>query len=391
MEGFNINEGKGGFNVGYFSTDSVHATSASWTRQSRFAGPLKPVIKNVFEAPILVKQNHFVINNRSDLLFGGEGAFYSVNIEGKINWQYNDSRHPIDRFFFTSPVILKNGYILFGTSGSWDSKGHKVMAFDNDGHMMWEYRCDHAVSSSCVTDHEGNIYFTTYDSKLFSVDMNGNLRWIFQYESEFSITPEISNDFKIYISSNDEHLMILDRFGNLLKTMKIGTCGPNSYPLFDDLGNLYLKSNMIDDIQLISLSSEGTIKWFFSPEKGDIITSPAMNNAGYLFVGASFFQLVCVDSAGMEVWNTSVEGFMSQPPIVDSNNNIYTVSFKETKAKRYSYLQSFNNEGKENWRIKLEGYLTLPVLSSDGEIVLLLNNTSGLTGSTKVITVTQKK
>ncbi|QQZ60788.1 PQQ-binding-like beta-propeller repeat protein [Paenibacillus sonchi] len=285
------NEERGGFNVGYYSTDSVQATNVSWTRQSRFNGPSKPSVKTVFEAPIAVKQNHFVITNKRDLLFGGDGEFYNINIRGEINWHYKDSRNFMDRFFFTSPIILKNGYVLVGTSGGWDSKGHKVMAFDRDGHLVWDFKCDDAVSSTCVTDSEGNIYFTTYGSKLYSVDLDGNLRWIFRYEAEFSITPVISDEWKIYISSNDEFMMILDRFGDLLKKFKIGTCGPYSFPVFDQRGNLYFKTNMIDDIQLISLNNEGTINWLFSPERGDIITSPALNDAGFLFVGATFFNL----------------------------------------------------------------------------------------------------
>jgi outer membrane protein assembly factor BamB len=388
MKEFNINEGIGGFTVGYYSTDSVQATNASWTRQSRFVGPSKPSVKTVCEVPIAVKENHFVINNKRDLLFGGDGEFYNINIGGKINWHYKDIRNINDRFFFTSPILLKSGYVIFGTSGVWDSKGHKVMALDINGNIEWEFNCEDGVSSTCVTDSEGNIYFTTYGSKLYSIDVEGNLRWIFRYEAEFSLTPVISKDCKIYISSYDEFMMILDLSGNLLEKFEIGTCGPHSFPVLDQRGNLYFKTNMIDDIQLISLDSLGTINWIFSPKRGDIITSPALSEAGFIVVGATFFQLICVDCDGTEIWTAEVEGFMSHPPIVDVNSNIYTVSYKEIRGKGYSYLQSFSQEGKENWKIKMEGILTLPVLISDGEIVLLLNKTSGWMQQTQVITVT---
>lgn len=262
------------------------------------------------------------------------------------------------------------------------------MAFDGCGNIVWDFKCDDGVSSTCVTDNDGNIYFTTHGSKLYSVDLEGNFRWLFQYEAAFSIPPVISKDSKLYISSTDEYMMILDLSGNLLKKFEIGTCGPYSFPIFDHHGNLYLKTNMVDTIQLISLNSEGSINWLFSPERGDIITSPTMNEAGLLFIGATFFQLICLDSEGIGIWTAKVEGFMTQPPILDQKSNTYTVSYKEIRGRGYSYLQSFNKEGKENWKIKFEGELTLPVLSANGELVLLLNNISGWMQKTQIIKIT---
>lgn len=97
---FNTNEGYAGFNAGFYSTDSVQATNLSWTRQSKFIGPSKPSATTLFEVPIAVQQNHFVINNKKDLLIAGDGGIFNINITGEINWHYR-----IQGIFLKNPFL----------------------------------------------------------------------------------------------------------------------------------------------------------------------------------------------------------------------------------------------------------------------------------------------
>jgi len=361
-------------------------TRAEQTRKSEFVCPSKPVAKQVLDVPIESIESYLAVGNNGRIFLSGKNAVFCLNTEAEILWTYKDQRYR-----FLSPVVNhSSNNIIVGTAGDYGSKGHKVFSFNLQGEILWEYVCNEAVTSTPVIDEQGNIYFTI-DKSIIVLQSSGELKWQYDHSAPILTTPIITETNKIMIAASDENMIVLDSTGEIVEKYWVGYCGPNSYPLLDHSKRIIFKSCQKDEIiHLVNYDTEGKLNWAFQPQVGDITTSPSHAKDGSFLAGATYFQLFCVGKNGEEVWRTNVEGFMHCPPLIDGEGNIYTVSFKEVKRKMTSFLQSFSQNGKLKWSLRVEGVATAPVITDDGKMFLKSSLNLGFEGKTMVYQITEK-
>ncbi len=203
--------------------------------------------------------------------FGGwDGTFYALKPGGGTNWTFKTGG-PID----SSPAIGADGTIYFG------SHDQTLYALDARGVKKWGFHTDGAILSSPAIDADGVIYFTSVDGKLYALHPDGAEKWHLWTGGVGDSSPVIDPRGDVYLGVNHEFLAL--KAGGIKKW----DFGFNGYKMCGaavvaadgtiffgcDAGNFY------------AFNPDGTMQ-FSLPLGGAITSSPAMTDAGTLYVGA---------------------------------------------------------------------------------------------------------
>ncbi|MEP0813615.1 MAG: PQQ-binding-like beta-propeller repeat protein [bacterium] len=127
----------------------------------------------------------------------GDGNLYAINPDGTFAWAYTCDGQP------TSVSVGENGMIYVG-----DGAGFLTSLWP-DGTFNWEYATAGWISSIAMTDRNQNVYFGSFDNKLYSVDNTGTLNWAALTANDVQSSPAIGPDGRIYFGSRDNSLYVI--------------------------------------------------------------------------------------------------------------------------------------------------------------------------------------
>lgn len=366
----------GGFEAGRYDLHAVHPTNVNWTRQSRYSGPNKPILQYEYKMGSIVRSS-VVVDADSIVYFGAEnGAIYSFK-EGEGVKPIFAAKHSLG-----TPTIGEGGIIYVGSYETVNSKGHKLYAINKDGTEKWDFKTDYLITSTPVIDNEGTIYVTTEDARLYAINPDGTLKWIVKENIVFSTEPAISNQGDIFIASGDKHLYVLNKDGAEKRSLYIGTRSDQSNVIIDDKGIFYICVDNGKQTELLAIR-ESEILWRYHPKDGEVWTSPVLAQNGHMYLGGNFFRLLSLELNGDTEWETKVKGYYLYPPVVDSSDNIYTLTFDSVKDKAISRITSFKPDSSINWEYECEGVITCPVIMPNNKMVFLAYD--WFKGTTKLI------
>ncbi len=69
--------------------------------------------------------------------------------------------------------------------------------------MKWTFKTNGVITSSPAIDSDGNIYFGSWDKKLYALSPDGTLLWSFTTGGVIRSSPTIGPDRTIYFGSSD--------------------------------------------------------------------------------------------------------------------------------------------------------------------------------------------
>ena len=370
---FSPNQGNGGFEIGAYDLKAIHPTNANWDRKSRFKGPESPLKK----WSVIIEGLHhssMVIGQQGEIFLGGDqGIFYKARPNGEVTHLFQ-----IKNKSLRSPVIGADGTIYIGTTGYYESQGHKLLAINQDGSLKWEYETGDLTNFQPVLDSNGMVYVTADETKLHAIHPDGSLKWVFKKTFEFWSVPIISNIGQIYIGAGDENLYALNYKGEELWSVNIGHGASQYSPVVDANGLVFLHAYSYQEnrAKLLAVNPGGSIKWQFTPETGDIFTSPALNH-NMLYTVASHFRLMAIDIFGKLQWETKIEGSPFEPPIIGRDGTIYVGTADEIKDQSVSWIYAISPNGTKKWVYKnWYGELAHMAIGGEGILYLLLNNSN---------------
>lgn len=365
------NKYHGGFAVGVYEPSAIVPTSVNWTRQSCFNGPEKPTRKWEVKLEGLC-HGTFSIDNTGCIYLGGDnGTLHRIQEDGT----YHAIKIPIAKTLST-PTIGVNGVLYLGTTGSWRSTGHKLIAIHKDGKVEWEVNVENLTTYQPVLDNDGTVYITTHGSMLFAVNLRGEVKWVYKKKYEFWSVPIISENGTIYIGSGENRLYSLTRDGKETGSILVGHGGSQFAPIIDENNNIYLCTNIDNRNKLLAIGPEMQIRWEFLPQQGDVVTNPALSNNGILYMMGNYERLIAIDRKGHLQWECSIDGFTTHnPPIVGFDGTIFTGTFSNVDGKYFSWISAINPDGSKKWVYQFEDeVLSSFVLGDKYTIYALVNN-----------------
>jgi outer membrane protein assembly factor BamB len=191
------------------------------------------------------------------------------------------------------------------------------------GCVKWAFDTNGPVTSSVAVGHDGRIYAACEDGYLYTIDANGTLLWKFDANTPLKSSPSIGPDGTVYVGGENGWLYAIDKNGQLRWTYQTGKCIHSSSAV-DSNGRIFVGSM---DGKLYAIGPDGSELWQFetagygSRTNGSIITSPAIDSNGVVYITGSFDPNLYALNAGdgSVKWRTIATNF--DPNILDLHNS----------------------------------------------------------------------
>jgi len=295
---------------------------------------------------------------RGNLRNTGRNEIATQEPSDNIGWTF-ETDGQID----SSPVIGPNGVIYVG---SYDGN---LYAIGPEGDMRWKYETSSVISSTPAIAEDGSVYFGTGDERFFSLDQNGEKNWVLEEPFEDSIfsSPVITDEGSIIVGSSE--LISINPNGTVEWTYSSQPGGIISSPAVDEEGRIYVGyqvslQGIVLGGQLLALDSDGELLWEYDIiERGaQILSSPAISEEGNIYFGSNDNNLYALDRDGNKLWNFTTEGNIFSSPGIGEDGTIYVGSEDNN-------LYAVHPDGTEKWHFETGGDIpSSPAIGPDGMI-----------------------
>ena len=272
------------------------------------------------------------IGEDGSIYFGSnDNFFYALNPDGSLKWEYFLEGSETAEIQGAS-AIGEDGNIYFG------AKDGKLYSLHPSGTLNWYYQLqaedggngEIAITSSIAIDDEGNLYFGSGSGTFYSMNptiMNdlhsggfdsgvaipdGFVRWthrlldISPEDEGIDASPVIGPNGNIFYGTREGYLVALDSDGVELWSVYVGDVF-YSAPTVDSAGIVYIPSffGNVTDSQtqetepvsgITAIDQSGEILWEYSLVYGYIDSSMAMDENGFLYIGASDGSVISFDT-----------------------------------------------------------------------------------------------
>jgi len=250
-----------------------------------------------------------------------------------------------------------------------------------NGSLLWSYDTNTPLLAAAAAGYHGMVYAAGEDGKLYAIDDGGNLKWTHSTAGFIYSLPVVSPDGKIYVCSQDGVFYALAGDGGELWSFKTGGFGRMkgsilATPVIAKDSTVYIGS--LYDPNLYALNpQDGAVKWNCSfKSRGWPFTSPALASDGTIYQTLVYdSNLYAIEpNGGSVIWSTNL-AVLTDPcsewydpnykakynranclsrPAVGPDGTIY-VSFDDP------YLRAVNPDGTIKWvmRLGMTGGFTL--------------------------------
>ncbi|XP_019630143.1 PREDICTED: uncharacterized protein LOC109474297 [Branchiostoma belcheri] len=306
------------------------------------------------------------VNLEDETIFVGsdDGKMYALDGEtGKVKWTFTTEKD-----LGSSPAFSPDqSVVYFGTED-----GHVNALHAKDGQVVWRYKTGASVTCSPSVGADGTVYIGTLDNQMYAFTPDGSVKWSRDLGGEIWTHPAIGHDgrlvyvgtmsatnfnafaldsqtgipawsFKaagpiwaaptlspdgryVYYSSQDSHIYTLRAdSGSLVRKFDLGEDhdGMDSTPVISRDGTLFV-GTIAGSVMAVDIR-RGKLKW----EKvfgGEIMSSPVLDNEGYLYIGSGEGQLALLklkQKDGSVVWKFPAGEEIWSSPRLDKHGRVY--------------------------------------------------------------------
>ncbi|MGE0792076.1 MAG: PQQ-binding-like beta-propeller repeat protein [Sandaracinaceae bacterium] len=209
-------------------------------------------------------------------------------------------------------VIGEDGTIYVGAH---DQRFH---ALAPDGTERWSAEVHHRAWSAAAILEGGDLVVGSDADALFRFARDdGHPVWRVETEGDADGAVGIGDDGTIYFTGGP-HLYAIDADGHVRWRFRARGAFLLSSPAIDSDGTLYIGS--IDD-HLYAIASDGRMRWDY--ETGaDVSSSPVIGDAGLIYIGSDDQHVHAVDRDGQLAWKTHVDGYVRAPVALGRNGDV---------------------------------------------------------------------
>jgi outer membrane protein assembly factor BamB len=236
-------------------------------------------------------------------------------------------------------------------------------------HEAWHAATGGVVySSPAVAD--GTLYFGSHDKNVYAVSTDGTLKWRKSTGDLVWCSPALGPDGTVYVGSDDDKIYALDpKDGTVKWSFLAGPCriavgtGPEGARCDVDgvtfaAGTIYAAADGV-----YAVSTDGSLKWKFSPGATHCSSSPAVGPDGTVYVGCQDDALYALDGAsGAKRWEFRTGDDVDSSPAVAPDGTVYVGS---DDHRLYAFLPG----GALKFAVATGGAVrSSPALAADGTI-----------------------
>jgi len=157
------------------------------------------------EGGIAIDLDNSIIVSVADEV-NGTGLVHAINPDGSQKWVSNFGGRAL-----SSPTIANNT-IYVGTKDI-----NQLIAIDaSSGSQIWSFTANDIILSTPTVDINGNIYFGSFDDKIYVLNPDGTLKYSYLTEGNVWSSAVIGQDGTVYIGGYDGKLYAFEFFAEAL-------------------------------------------------------------------------------------------------------------------------------------------------------------------------------
>ncbi len=305
------------FTMNYKDTASLYALNPD--------GDIKWKYTSISTKDTLRSFDFLSIRSDGTIYVGGESVLFALNPDGSLLWSYED--------------VCQVGGMLIGTEGAlYILDSGILIALNESGEKLWESDLD-IILLGCISA-DGSVY--VYESSLSSPIENavslypdGTLKWRRDCTIGFPCpypSPAVGEDGTIYDAQM--YLMAISDNGDCLWNYK--DCFNPSIGSDESIYAVGYYNNAKKN-KVIAFDDSGKVAWEYKipGEKRTVgYISPVVGADGTIYVGECFYffwgwtpeedyYLYALDNTGRLLWTYSIDGFLSNPPLLAQDGTLY--------------------------------------------------------------------
>lgn len=190
----------------------------------------------------------------------------------------------------------------------------------NDGSwkVAWVFRSGGEIWSSPAIDRRGNVYFGSFDGKLYSVSPAGKLRWAYKTGGRIWSSPAVGPGDVIYFGSDDGYLYALSQSGKLLWRFRTPSYVRSS-PAVGPNGEIYVGGW---DNSLYAFKPNGELIWRVGLG-ANVFGSPLVDNYGTIYVGSWDGNFYAILRNGEILWRVNLKKRIDSSPTIGADGRVY--------------------------------------------------------------------
>ncbi|MCL5103324.1 MAG: PQQ-binding-like beta-propeller repeat protein [Armatimonadetes bacterium] len=245
-----------------------------------------------------------------------DGKLYCLNPAGELVWTYSTGG-PL-----RSSPLIRNGVVYVG------SLDYSLHAVDlNTGVKAWSHATGGEIWSSPACDSDGVIYFAGGDSYVYAIRPDGIRKWQFLTGSATDASPAVGADGTVYVGSGDAYFYAINPDGTQKWRYDAGTPVDSSSAIGLD-GNIYFGAGFDGgNGKLVSLRPDGTMAWSVDLPMGGVVSSPAIDSTGKIYVGSCDEKMYCFNPDGTTLWSFKTGSSVACSPALGADSSVVFGSY----------------------------------------------------------------
>jgi len=284
-----------------------------------------------------------------------------------------------DNFGLLSPILALSSfeYIIPTDNG-------KILYYNNK-EIKWEITFSNSLlpASSMCADKEQNIYIVDTKANFKSFSINGKLRWsknLFEIKDDDIVRFQdlLCDDEGIYVSASNGYFAKFDFNGSILWSKWFNLSTTDNFTIDESDNIIYpLTHNLFGETDtLIYLNKKGEILWSKKFDRTRIIKPPvAYKDKVYLCCVENNYDekypLVYILNNKGKVIRKIPTNFFTRFLTVDSDENVYTVSYESGFGDVLSSLICWDKNGKKLWDKHFELAIVNPIIIGPEALIFL--------------------
>ena len=296
----------------FFGTRSGRVFALDPTGVERWSAEhLSPVIG----VPALAQGGKLYVGTFTGMLYAFDTA------RGALLWSFDTHAR-----ITTSPAVGTDGNVYVGTRRG-------LVAVTPQGALAWSTPLRRIKGSSPAIGPDGTIYVATSKGSVAAVSREGALVWVRDLGGRScSVVGSIAiRGDRLYVGAADGNLRALDRAtGNVVWAYQAGAAIESGVSLGPD-GSVHFGTENGRVFSLSDAGASATLRWVAVLGGGKVLSTPAVDRAGNVYVGGNDRKVHALAAAnGAVLWTYATRGLVRSAIAIGIGGQVFAGSTDRT-------------------------------------------------------------
>lgn len=223
----------------------------------------------------------------------------------------------------------------------------------------WRLDLGGRITAQPVVGEGGTIFVGAHDHEMHAVSADGRPLWSTRvYRQVWSAAAVVGDT--VYVGSDAQAFFALDASDGSTRWRVRAEGDADGSVAVGEGGTLYFAAGP----HLYAVDREGEVLWRFEARGPFLLSSPAIDSDGTLYLGSLDDRVYAVAPDGRMRWEHRTEDDVSSDPVIGDDGTIYFGSDDE-------HVYALTRDGERRWRTHLDGYVRAPVaLGRTGDVIV---------------------